>query len=180
MTRNMRPVYAVSLLLVAVLAIAGALARLAWLAVEFEDRVRQDQAHARILETMMPTAAGGAAPSSRGWLLRGGSAALSSAALQTRLHAAAREQGISVASIRTMPVQTVDGLQHIAAEVSFAAGIEAFRNFQHAIETTPPVLIVDELSIRSKSPGQSQSNREVALDITVKVRGFASTEDGAR
>lgn len=65
------------------------------------------------------------------------------AALQTRIDELARQSGIRLQSVGSIPSREADGLHLIGVRVQLTAELAKIHEFLYAIETIKPVLIVD-------------------------------------
>ncbi|MFA5950920.1 MAG: type II secretion system protein GspM [Hyphomicrobium sp.] len=100
--------------------------------------------------------------------------ARAAAELQLAIGGAARAQNVAISSVQVLPAQRDGELAIVALEVSLEASVIALRNFVHALETSSPLIILDELSIRGRDGGEPTLNAGKRLDVAMKLRGFAA------
>jgi general secretion pathway protein M len=118
-----------------------------------------------------------------GWLLGGSSTGRAAAELQQTMNAAAKAHNVSLRSIQVLAPKRDGELTQISVEVNFQTGATALRDLLHSLETGVPILILDDINIRAipqQQAGQSgreTSGREMQLDASMKIRGFASLKD---
>ena len=92
-----------------------------------------------------------------GFLSSRGTVALASADLQQFVKNAIADAGGQLNSTQVLPVTELDGLQKIAVKVRMKGSIEVLRHVLHEIETSVPLMRVEQLDIR---PVRGRRNRK--------------------
>ncbi len=92
-----------------------------------------------------------------GFLSSRGTVALASADLQQFVKNAIADAGGQLNSTQVLPVTELDGLQKIAVKVRMKGSIEVLRHVLHEIETSVPLMLVEQLDIR---PVRGRRNRK--------------------
>lgn len=110
-------------------------------------------------------------------LLAATSAGSASAELQDRINALAKAMGANVRSVQALAGKQDSGLLQVAIEVNLQSGVPELRNLLHELETSQPLAIVDELSLRFLPTAAEAPARAALLEVSMKVRGFASTAE---
>lgn len=109
-------------------------------------------------------------------LLAGSSTSRAAADLQLRIGAAARANNARVRSVQVLAARRKGELSEVAVDVALAADSEALRGLVHQLETSLPLLIVDEASIRTAGPG-APGAETMQLEIGLKLRGFTEAKE---
>jgi general secretion pathway protein M len=163
------------------LALALGLATLAALAPFVQLATVRAQSAARAdriarLERLIGAAARRPAHTQRPVLIVGETSGMAGAELQRLISETARKSGLSLRSTNvTAPRQEAE-LTAIGVDVSLQGQMEGLRVFLHAIETGMPVLFIETLAIRAM-PAHQSVPQPVALDITLRIRGYAAGKD---
>ncbi len=92
-----------------------------------------------------------------GFLSSRDTVALASADLQQFVKNAIADAGGQLNSTQVLPVTELDGLQKIAVKVRMKGSIEVLRHVLHEIETSVPLMRVEQLDIR---PVRGRRNRK--------------------
>ncbi len=175
MTQAQRPVLALGLLVLAIASAGLAVVLPVSRALELRRSIWSGEERLEAVRRAVRDGTGLAEVSVAGLLISGGSTGRAAAELQLKIGAAARSHNAIVRSMQVLTPRRDGVLTEIALEVDLQASTVALRDLVHTLETSVPLLIVDEINIRSSSaaaerrPGQS-----VLLDIGMKVRGFAA------
>lgn len=113
-------------------------------------------------------------------LIDGGSSSRATAEMLNYLDAVAVRHGIAIRSSNVMQSKPDGELNEISIQISYEAGISALRGLVHEIETGTPIIIIDELNMRTiTSTSQSGTPAEpTRLDITMTVSGLTKSREG--
>jgi general secretion pathway protein M len=109
-------------------------------------------------------------------LLNGESSGILGADLQRRITDLARHNGMALRSTQVLPARRDADLTVVGLEASLHGEIAGLRNLLYAIETGAPVLLVDALSVKTAATPEA-GMRPVALEITLKVRGYGAAKE---
>lgn len=170
-----RPLLAIGLL-VAAIAVAGlAVALPVGRALELRRAIGAGEERLETVRRAVRDGSGLAEVSVASLLIPGSSTGRAAAELQLKIGAAARSHNAVVRSMQVLTPRHDGALTEVALEVEFQAGMVALRDFVHDLETLAPLLIIDEINIRTTSgSGERRSGQPVELDVGMKVRGFAT------
>jgi hypothetical protein len=127
-------------------------------------------------ERMQAAATGTPSQDARDALLNGDSSGIIAADLQRRMAELARQNGMALRSMQVLPAKREGDLTAIGLEVSLHGEITGLRTLLYAVETGAPVLFVEALSVKSAA-GPEATARPVALDVTLKVRGYGAAKE---
>jgi len=112
----------------------------------------------------------------QGYFSTSNTEALASAELQNLVKTAVTEAGGQLTSTQGLPGKLEDGFFRVAVKVRMTANIETLSSVLHSIETSVPVLIVDQLDI---SPVRGLRNRttnkiepSAQLNVSFQVVSF--------
>lgn len=113
-------------------------------------------------------------------LIDGGSSSRATAEMLNHIDAVAVRHGIAIRSSNVMQSKSSGELNEIAIQISYEAGIAAVRGLLHELETGTPIIIVDELNMRTITSGsQSERPAEPArLDVTMTLSGMTKLREG--
>ncbi len=113
-------------------------------------------------------------------LIDGSSSSRATAAMLNHLDAIAVRHGIAIRSSSVQQTKPDGELSEISIQVSYEAGISAVRGLLHEIETGAPMMIIDELNMRTiTSPSQTGAPAEpVRLDVTMTLSGLTRLREG--
>lgn len=176
MTDTARRATAISILalgaLVALVAVGWPLMR------ALELRSALGQGHSRLASAQQAVREGAdiGAVTTASLLLTGGSTSRAAADLQLRIGAVARANNARVRSVQVLAARRTGELSEVAVDVVLAADSEALRGLVHQLETSLPLLIVDEASIRTAGPG-APGAETMQLEIGLKLRGFTEAKE---
>lgn len=111
-------------------------------------------------------------PSMRGQLLRGASDALAAATLQNRVKQVAGQNGLTLRSVQDLAPAQEDEFRRIGIRVAFEGDMAALDKVFHALETSPTLLFLDNVQIRSRGGGRiaRKPNRATAPENLLSVR----------
>jgi hypothetical protein len=166
-------------LLVFALALAAGVVSVAglWL-VNRHNEMTGAEGRLEALRTAARVGVGGQVGGGAGLLLAGETTGRAAADLQLKVGAVAREHGAIVRSMQILNPKREGELTEIVLEVNLQAGTVALRNLLHFLETSAPLLIVDELSVRHAVEGpQGAAKGPVQLAVGMKIRGFAAARE---
>lgn len=112
----------------------------------------------------------GSAPARRDHLLPGSSEAQASALLQERLKRVLAEHGATLVSLQALAVRPAGDLKRVGLRIEFGAETAALQKVLYAIESGQPVLVVDNLYVRTRgSEFRAAAN---PLDVTIEIGGY--------
>ena len=113
-------------------------------------------------------------------LIDGGSSSRATAEMLNRLSAVSGRHGIAIRSSNVIRTKQNGELSEISIQINYQAGISAVRGLLHEIETGTPMLIIDELNMRTlTSASQTAAPDEpVRLDVTMTVSGLTASREG--
>ncbi|MCK5191111.1 MAG: type II secretion system protein M [Methylococcales bacterium] len=102
--------------------------------------------------------------------------ALTSADLQKFIKTAISQAGGQLTSTQVLPGRNEDGLNRVTVKVRMSGDIEALRSVLHDIESSVPILIVDQIDIRPVRGKRNRKTRKIEssnqLNINFQVAGF--------
>jgi Type II secretion system (T2SS), protein M subtype b len=113
---------------------------------------------------------------SDGAFLSGTSAALTAADLQARLAAVAAESGAMLTSFRALEPQQVEGLVDITVEMDLQGNLASIHTTLERIESSVPLLFIDEAQFRANQGGGLEGQSETMLDVHLMVHGVMQPE----
>ncbi len=131
------------------------------------------EATAAALPALEREAAATGRPARATALLPGGSDALASAALQERLGALARDNGVALASSEALPARPAGRVRRIALRLVLTAPYPALVALLRGMAEATPTMLVDDLGLRS--PGGAGA--EAPLEVALTVSGFRPAGD---
>lgn len=106
--------------------------------------------------------------------LEGGTDALAAASLQSHVEALAAKAGVAIASSDGLPSEPRSDYRRIGIRLSLSGTYGGIVNFLSALESATPPLVLDNLQIHGKPPGNG-STSSAELDVHVEVYGFRNT-----
>jgi general secretion pathway protein M len=109
-------------------------------------------------------------------LIAGDTGGLAGAELQRIVSELARRSRLSLLSAAVAAPKREADLTVIGADIALQGQLEGLRAFLHAIETGMPVLFVETLSIKA-SPDYRATPQPVALEVTLKVKGYGAGKE---
>lgn len=102
--------------------------------------------------------------------------ALTSADLQKFIKIAISRAGGQLTSTQVLPGRNEDGLNRVTVKVRMSGDIEALRSVLHDIESSVPVMIVDQIDIRPVRGKRNRKTRKIEssnkLNINFQIAGF--------
>ncbi len=102
--------------------------------------------------------------------------ALTSADLQKFIKTAISQAGGQLTSTQVLPGRNEDGLNRVTVKVRMSGDIEALRSVLHDIESSVPILIVDQIDIRPVRGKRNRKTRKIEssnqLNINFQIAGF--------
>ncbi len=186
------PLSSSRLLAVLLLTAAGALAAAAIVvpikrSLDVEQRILAHQSAIDALARVAKTDGGLATPGSGDLLVAGETAGRASADLQQRLNAIATAIGLQVRSVQALPVRRQGNILEVPVEVTLQVETNSLAAYLLSIETRVPLIIIDELNIRTLPPVQLMATgvpggnaAGVKLEVSLKAHGVAVLSDGEK
>lgn len=102
--------------------------------------------------------------------------ALASADLQKLIKTSISEAGGQLTSTQVLPSSSKDSFSRVTVKVRMTGDIEALRTVLHQIESSVPMMIVDQLDIRPVRGKRNRRTRKIEpsnkLNINFQVAGF--------
>ncbi len=102
--------------------------------------------------------------------------ALASADLQKLIKTSISEAGGQLTSTQVLPSSSKDSFSRVTVKVRMTGDIEALRTVLHEIESSVPMMIVDQLDIRPVRGRRNRRTRKIEpsnkLNINFQVAGF--------
>ncbi len=102
--------------------------------------------------------------------------ALASADLQKLIKTSISEAGGQLTSTQVLPSSSKDSFSRVTVKVRMTGDIEALRTVLHQIESSVPMMIVDQLDIRPVRGRRNRRTRKIEpsnkLNINFQVAGF--------
>ncbi|CAN0606349.1 unnamed protein product, partial [Ectocarpus sp. 12 AP-2014] len=107
-------------------------------------------------------------------LLRGANPSLAAASLQQFIRSAVQAERGTLRSVQILPAKAKDGYRRVTVRSQVDLNATGLRNILHRIESSRPLLFVDNIDIR---PGQQVSNVasgavEMRLTVRLDIHGF--------
>ncbi len=181
LSKPVRQLAAVALLVAAGLALYGAAVEPAW---HYFTAARERIAEGRVLLGRLEAATGRrgeveelrrraeAAPTAR-LTLKGDTEAIRLAALQTTIGEAASRRGVRVVSARALPAIEIDGRRLLGVRFDMRTDLATLQALLHGIETGEPMLLVHGLQLRAAggSGGGAAAGAAPTLDAGLSVFG---------
>ena len=179
MTYRNRPVLVIILTAIAmVAAIAAVGVPLVWAA-----QLRGALANnANLIETLARASRGGsdtvglATPEDP--LIRADSAGRAGALLQLRLDELAAAHGVVIRSVQVLPPKREGEVTRITVAVTLQSVTATLRKFLHTLEASFPLVVIDEVSIRSLPTAPQDTASAMPLEVSLVVRGLAAFKEG--
>ena len=118
-------------------------------------------------------------------LLTGDTASVSASDLQDAVQALAAKEGTQVITTRVLNPEPEGSFSKISIQMEIGAQIDQAANLVRSIETSPKLLVVDEINVRSlfrpiglpQAPGLTQPATQ-SLRLSMTVSGFARNQAG--
>lgn len=111
-------------------------------------------------------------------LLKGSTAGLNGAQLQKQVAGIAARAGINPHSLRVSdPQNWKAGLRNITLEIGMLASVKQLQTFLFDVETSLPLLFIENLSATLPEAERSSGPGDATLDITIIVRGVAMADN---
>ena len=102
--------------------------------------------------------------------------ALASADLQQFIKSAISQAGGQLTSTQVLPSKNEDGFNRVTVKVRMSGDIEVLRNVLHEIESSVPVMIIDQIDIRPVRGKRNRKTRKIQpsnkLNVNFQVTGF--------
>lgn len=111
-------------------------------------------------------------PRARSRLLTGANDSLAGADLQRRVNQVSLQNGAVIRSTQPLPAQDEQGFRRIAIRIAMEGDAAALQKIFFALETSPTLLFVDNVQIRSRSGGRLRrvQGQTIAQDETLAIR----------
>lgn len=111
-------------------------------------------------------------PRARTRLLSGANESLAGADLQRRVNQIAVQNGAVIRSTQPLPAQDERGFRRISIRIAMEGGTAALQKIFYTLESSPTLLFIDGVQIRSRSAGRllRSTKPNVAYDDTLAVR----------
>ena len=115
--------------------------------------------------------------------LKGNNEALVGAELQNRLKGVVESSGGKLTSVQVLPGKDENGFRRITIRARLTGTVEALRKVLHAVESAPPVLLVDNVDVRARKTRRRRRAKkaqpddrtlDVRFDLSGYVRGNGS------
>ena len=112
--------------------------------------------------------------------------ALAAAALQSRVKQAVEGAGGTLTSTQSLPLEEEGSAERVAILVRMSGDVDALLRVLYALEGEPPLLFVDNLTVRNKRrPTRRRRGRQpvvdstgYSLDISFELAGYLRGEKG--
>ncbi len=102
--------------------------------------------------------------------------ALASADLQKFIKSTIAEAGGQLTSTQVLPSKSADGFNKITVKVRMSGDAEALRSVLHEIESSTPIMVVDQMDIRPIRGKRNRKTRKIDLsnkmNINFQATGF--------
>ena len=116
----------------------------------------------------------------QGYFSSQGTVALASADLQQVIKNAIASAGGRLTSTQVLPSKNEGEFTLIAVKVRMSGDIEVLRSVLYRIETSVPLLVIDELDIRPERGRRNRQTRQIEpsnnLNVTFQVSSFMSKQ----
>jgi ACT domain-containing protein len=118
-------------------------------------------------------------------LLTGDTPSVSASDLQETVQAVASSEGTQVITTRVLNPEPAGSFSKIAIQLEIGAQIQQLANLIRGIESSPKLLMIDEINVRSlfrpvgfpQPPGAAQAPVQ-SLRVSLVVAGYARTQTG--
>lgn len=111
-----------------------------------------------------------------GYYLENDKPTLAAAELQRRVKQIAEQYGGGIVSSQILGEQEEDGLHRVVLRVNLRMALPAFERILYTLETQPPVLILDNVTIVARPSGSTArwrgSTNAQELDVSMDVMGY--------
>jgi general secretion pathway protein M len=108
-------------------------------------------------------------------LLVGEKTGIAGANLQKLMNSLVTENGGTASSFQILPPKEDGNLMRIPMSLSITVGIDGLRDILHKLETSTPLIFIDDIIIKSAQDDFSAPDPHYLgpLDVTLQVSGFA-------
>ena len=111
--------------------------------------------------------------SARSGFLQGESRELIGAALQDLMKRLAAREGATLSSTQTLTAEDDSGFRKVVLRINMTAEIGAVQAILHSLETSRPLLFIDNLELRATSlRAKRQDDAETPLQLRFDLYGF--------
>jgi hypothetical protein len=107
-----------------------------------------------------------------GLFLDGTDAAVTAAALQSRVADVAGRSGVSVTTFRALEAGSLDGFVDVGVEISLDGPIASLQKTLASIETARPLLVIEKARFEGGERGGVEPDQEPILHADIEVHGF--------
>lgn len=109
------------------------------------------------------------------------SSALAAAALQERVKAIVEDSGGRLTSTQVLPPETEAGFDRVGINVRMSVTTPALQAVLHALESSAPLLTVDEVVVLARQGQRSRTRAtQSGLDVRFRISGFMAGRPGGR
>ena len=148
-----------------------------------EDRTFELQSIAARLKTRGPGLARAERTLSADPFLPGATPTLAANALQRRIVALAESCGVTLKTIGTEPSAETDrdALPHVTLQATATARIAGLQKLLYRIETEPPFVLVDEVSLRgpqASAAAGAEPSLDPELEVELRLIGYLHRKEG--
>ncbi len=116
----------------------------------------------------------------QGYFSNHGTIALASAELQKFIKSVVSQAGGELTSTQVLPNSTQGGFNRIMIKVRMSGDIEVLRNVLHEIESSVPIVIVDQIDVRSERGRRNRKTRQIEpsnrLNVNFQAVSFMRAE----
>lgn len=116
----------------------------------------------------------------RGYFSNRDTVALASADLQKFIKTAISQAGGELTSTQVLPSSNKSGFNQISIKVRMSGDIEALRNVLHEIESSVPIVVIDQVDIRPERGRRNRKTRKIEpsnkLNVNFQVVSFMRAE----
>ncbi len=108
-------------------------------------------------------------------LLEGETTGIAGANLQKLLSGLVLAHGGEATSFQILPPKEDGNLMRIPMSLSISVGIDGLRDIVHGLETSTPLIFIDDITIRAEQDDFRAPDPHYLgpLDVTLQVSGFA-------
>ncbi len=117
-----------------------------------------------------------------GYYLENNKPALAAAELQRRVKQTVEQLGGNIVSSQILGEQEDNNLHKVVLRVNLRMDLSTLEKILHALETTPPVLVLNNVSIAARPSGSTArwrgSVEQQVLDVSLDVMGYRKQGEG--
>ena len=174
---------ALGLLILVLLVLAAIFIGPAWYAYKRYDREQVDRRDKLARYTQIAATRGEVArqleamraKDTRKFFLRSGASALSVAEAQEIIRGMVESAGGRLITMQALPAKEEGRYRQVSAQVQLAANIQALRRILHTIESTTPLLFVENLTVKTQVPGNFKpaAGAEPEMFVSFDIHGYS-------